>query len=70
MHLNAVVAATRLRARAVMSSHADAGFSDRLAGAVLASTTPHANERFRAAMAASLPHVPCVTPIPGEVIVI
>jgi L-ascorbate metabolism protein UlaG (beta-lactamase superfamily) len=65
---DAVVAATRLGARAVMSSHADAYFSDRLAGTFLATTVDGANARFAAAMARALPHVPCVTPRPGEMI--
>jgi L-ascorbate metabolism protein UlaG (beta-lactamase superfamily) len=65
---DAVIAATQLGARAVMSSHADAYFSDRLAGTFLATTVDGANARFAAAMARALPRVPCVTPRPGEMI--
>jgi L-ascorbate metabolism protein UlaG (beta-lactamase superfamily) len=63
-------AAKVLGARAAMSSHADAVFSDRLAGSLLASTVEDAALRFAESMHRSLPHVPFVSPIAGQLIAI
>jgi L-ascorbate metabolism protein UlaG (beta-lactamase superfamily) len=63
-------AAKALGARAVMSSHADAVFSDRLAGRWLASTVTDAALRFAESMQRTLPHVPFVTPKSGQLIAI
>jgi L-ascorbate metabolism protein UlaG (beta-lactamase superfamily) len=61
-------AAALLRAPLVVPTHADARFSDPLAGHVLASTIDGAAAAFAASVARSLPHVRCVVPSAGELI--
>jgi L-ascorbate metabolism protein UlaG (beta-lactamase superfamily) len=65
---DAVKAAAILRAKLVIPSHAEARFSDPLAGHVLASTIEGAPALFAARMARALPAVPCPVPSPGEVV--
>ena len=67
---DAVQAARILRARLVIPSHAEAHFSDPLAGHVLASTITGAPGLFAAAMRRALPATACKVPEPGELVAI
>lgn len=65
---DAVVAARKLKSAVVMPSHADAYFSDPIAGHLLASTVASAKEKFRAAVKRDLPEVRCEVPEPGAMV--
>ena len=65
---DATRAAASLRAPLVVPTHAEARFSDPLAGHVLASTIEGAAAAFAASVARSLPNVRCVVPSVGELI--
>ena len=67
---DAVTAARALGSKLVMPSHAEAYFSDPLAGHLLASMVPHASPRFAEAMAKALPSVACRVPEPGELVAV
>ena len=67
---DAVEATRTLRAKRVIPSHAEAYFSDPFAGHVLASTIEGAGPLFAAAMARTLPAVPCTVPAPGELLAV
>jgi L-ascorbate metabolism protein UlaG (beta-lactamase superfamily) len=67
---DAVEAAKTLGANLVFPSHAEAYFSDPLAGHVIATTVPDANARFAALVRERLPGVTAAVPAPGEVIAI
>lgn len=63
---DAVEATRMLGTPAVMPSHAEARFTDPLAGSLLASTVLNARDRFVERMAAELPGVRCHVPSSGE----
>jgi L-ascorbate metabolism protein UlaG (beta-lactamase superfamily) len=65
---DAVVAARALKSRLVVPSHAEAVFSDPIAGHLLASTVARARFAFAEAMGRALPGVRCVVPGPGELV--
>jgi L-ascorbate metabolism protein UlaG (beta-lactamase superfamily) len=65
---DAVVAARALKSRLVIPSHAEAVFSDPIAGHLLASTVARARFVFAEAMGRALPGVRCVVPGPGELV--
>ena len=65
---DAVVAAKKLKSAVVMPSHAEAYFSDPIAGHLLASTVDGAKEKFRVAMKRDLPEVRCEVPEPGAMV--
>lgn len=65
---DAATAARTLGSKLVMPSHAEAYFSDPIAGHLLASTVPRARHRFAEVMAQELPHVACKVPGPGELV--
>ena len=65
---DAVTAARTLKSKLVLPSHAEAVFSDPLAGHLLASTVPRARFVFGERMARDLPGVRCVVPKPGELV--
>ncbi len=67
---DAVTAARTLGSKLVMPSHAEAFFSDPLAGHLLASMVPQARRRFAEAMAKALPGVACRVPEPGELVTV
>jgi L-ascorbate metabolism protein UlaG (beta-lactamase superfamily) len=67
---DAASAARTLGAKVVIPSHAEAYFSDPIAGHVLASTIPGARHRFAEVMARELPQVACVVPNPGELVAV
>ncbi|MBX3205444.1 MAG: MBL fold metallo-hydrolase [Labilithrix sp.] len=65
---DAGVAARTLGSRLVIPSHAEAYFSDPVAGHLLASTVPRARQRFAEVMQKELPGVACRVPEPGELV--
>lgn len=65
---DAALAARILRSRMVMPSHAEAYFSDPLAGHLLASTIASAASLFLEAVRRSLPGTAPVAPQPGELV--
>ncbi len=65
---DAATAARTLGSKIVMPSHAEAYFSDPIAGHLLASTIPGARHRFAEVMARELPQVACKVPEPGELV--
>ncbi len=65
---DAASAARTLGAKLVMPSHAEAYFSDPIAGHLLASTIAGARHRFAEVMARELPQVACKVPEPGELV--
>jgi L-ascorbate metabolism protein UlaG (beta-lactamase superfamily) len=65
---DAVTAARTLKSAIVMPSHAEAYFSDPLAGHLLASTVEGAKEKFRALVKRDLPDVRCEVPEAGGLI--
>jgi L-ascorbate metabolism protein UlaG (beta-lactamase superfamily) len=67
---DAVVAAGQLGSRIIVPSHAEAYFSDPIAGTLLASTIPHAGEELATGIAKALPNVRCVVPKPAQIIAI
>jgi L-ascorbate metabolism protein UlaG (beta-lactamase superfamily) len=67
---DAVTAARTLRSKLVLPSHAEAVFSDPLAGHLLASTVARARFLFGEQMAQALPGVRCVVPVAGELVAI
>lgn len=65
---DAVTAARTLRSKLVLPSHAEAVFSDPLAGHVLARAVARARFVLCEQMARELPDVRCVVPQPGELV--
>ena len=65
---DAAIAARTLGSSLVIPSHAEAYFSDPIAGHLLASTIAGARHRFAEVMARELPHVACRVPTPGELV--
>lgn len=65
---DAVVAAKTLGARHLVPSHAEAYFSDPLAGNVIATNVASASEKFAALARAALPAVAVSVPLPGELV--
>ena len=65
---DAATAARTLGSKLVMPSHAEAYFSDPIAGHLLASTIPRARHRFAEIMANEVPQVACKVPEPGELV--
>lgn len=65
---DAVAAAKKLASRIVVPSHAEACFSDPIAGTFLASTVDRARFIFAEAMAKAMPEVRAMAPEPGEAI--
>jgi L-ascorbate metabolism protein UlaG (beta-lactamase superfamily) len=64
----AVTAAGLLGAKLVLPSHAEAYFSDPLAGRVLASMVPRARHRFAETIAKTVPAARCSVPEPGQLV--
>lgn len=67
---DAASAARTLGVELVIPSHAEAYFSDPIAGHLLASTIPNARHRFAEVMTKELPQVACVVPDPGELVAV
>ena len=67
---DAVVAAGQLGSKIVVPSHAEAYFSDPIAGTFLASTIAHAGAKLAAGITQALPGVECKVPAPGELVVL
>ncbi|MDF2697382.1 MAG: hypothetical protein K0S65_5765 [Labilithrix sp.] len=65
---DAASAARTLGSKLVMPSHAEAYFSDPIAGHLLASQVPQARQRFAEVMAKELPAVACKLPQAGELV--
>jgi len=65
---DAASAARTLGVKTAITSHAEAYFSDPIAGHLLASTIPGARHRFAEVMARELPQVACKVPGPGELV--
>ncbi|MBX3214865.1 MAG: MBL fold metallo-hydrolase [Labilithrix sp.] len=65
---DAQAAARTLGSRLVIPSHAEAYFSDPIAGHLLASTVPRARRRFADLMEKELPGVACCVPEAGELV--
>lgn len=67
---DAVVAAGQLQSKIIVPSHAEAYFSDPVAGTLLASTIDHAGQILADGIAKAQPGVACKVPAPGELIVL